>query len=77
MSVDRKGQFMKKCFMMFILLVVVFLGVVYVDDVVICQLLVKLGVQSMEIQVLLVVGMKIVFIYSGVLYVIDDGKYII
>lgn len=40
-------------------------------------MLVKMGIKSSDIQFVFVVGMKIVLINSGVLYIIDDGKYII
>lgn len=40
-------------------------------------MLVKMGIKSSDIQFVSVAGMKIVLINSGVLYIIDDGKYII
>ncbi len=50
MSADRKGQFMKKRFMMFTLLAAAFSGVAHADDAAIRpQSLAKLGVPCTEI----------------------------
>ncbi|WP_312980755.1 bifunctional protein-disulfide isomerase/oxidoreductase DsbC [Atlantibacter sp.] len=68
---------MKKGFMLLTLLAATVSGMVHADDAVIKQSLVKLGVQSADIQASPVPGLKTVLTSSGVLYVTEDGKHII
>nr|WP_318383932.1 bifunctional protein-disulfide isomerase/oxidoreductase DsbC [uncultured Enterobacter sp.] len=67
---------MKKGLLMFTLLAA-FSGLAHADDAAIKQTLAKLGVQSTDIQPAPVAGMKTVLTNSGVLYVTEDGKYMI
>ncbi len=68
---------MKKSFLLFSLLAAAFSGFAHADDAAIKQTLGKLGLTNAEIQDAPVAGMKTVISNSGVLYLSEDGKYLI
>ncbi len=68
---------MKKSFLLFSLLAAAFSGFAHADDAAIKQTLGKLGLTNAEIQDAPVAGMKTVISTSGVLYLSEDGKYLV
>ncbi len=68
---------MKKSFLLFSLLAAAFSGFAHADDAAIKQTLGKLGLTNTEIQDAPVAGMKTVISNSGVLYLSEDGKYLV
>lgn len=68
---------MKKSFLLFSLLAAAFAGFAHADDAAIKQSLAKLGMADVEIQDAPVAGMKTVISNSGVLYLSEDGKYLV
>ncbi|NDJ56474.1 bifunctional protein-disulfide isomerase/oxidoreductase DsbC [Enterobacteriaceae bacterium 4M9] len=68
---------MKKSFLLFSLLAAAFSGFAHADDAAIKQTLGKLGLTNAEIQDAPVAGMKTVISNSGVLYLSQDGKYLV
>ena len=68
---------MKKTFILLSLLVTAMSGVAQADSATIKQSLEKLGIADAEVQDSPVTGLKTVLSDSGVLYVSDDGKYVL
>lgn len=68
---------MKKTFILLSLLVTAMSGVAHADSATITQSLEKLGIADAEVQNAPVAGLKTVLTDSGVLYVTDDGKYVL
>lgn len=68
---------MKKTFLLFSLLVSALSGVAHADDSAIKQSLQKLGIDDADIRSAPVAGLKTVLTDSGVLYVSEDGKYVL
>lgn len=68
---------MKKPFLLFSLLAAAVSGFAHADDAAIKQSLARLGMANVEIQDAPVAGMKTVMSNSGVLYISEDGKYLV
>lgn len=68
---------MKKRFLLFSLLAAAVSGFAHADDAAIKQSLTRLGLKSAEVQDAPISGMKTVISNSGVLYISDDGKYLV
>lgn len=68
---------MKKTFLLLSLLVTAMSGVAHADSAKVKQSLEKLGIVDADVKNTPVVGLKTVLTDSGVLYVTDDGKYVL
>ncbi len=68
---------MKKTFLLLSLLVTAMSGTAHADNATIKQSLEKLGMADADIQNAPVAGLKTVLTDSGVLYITDDGKYVL
>ena len=68
---------MKKKFLLLSLLVTAMSGVAHADSATIKQSLEKLGIDNADVQNAPISGLKTVLTDSGVLYVTDDGKYVL
>lgn len=68
---------MKKTFLLLSLLVTAMSGTALADSATIKQSLEKLGIANADVQDAPVAGLKTVLTDSGVLYVSDDGKYVL
>lgn len=68
---------MKKTFLLLSLLVSAMSGTAYADSTAIKQSLAKLGIEKADIKDAPVAGLKTVLTDSGVLYMSEDGKYVL
>ncbi|WP_300002811.1 bifunctional protein-disulfide isomerase/oxidoreductase DsbC [uncultured Cedecea sp.] len=68
---------MKKTFLLLSLLMAAMSGTAHADSTTIKQSLEKLGIADADVQEAPIAGLKTVLTDSGVLYVTDDGKYVL
>lgn len=68
---------MKKTFLLLSLLVTAMSGIAHADSAALKQSLEKLGIDNPDIQNAPIAGLKTVLTDSGILYVTEDGKYVL